>query len=70
MSAEPTVACDGPFVCPYPKTWDHKAGDRWTCPGCGARYTLSRPKPPRFWRNWDAPHGHWLLIFRDRTARY
>lgn len=63
-----TVTCDGPWVCPYPKACEHRPGDRWTCPGCGSRYRLTRPKPERWWRNWCAPDGHWKLAFRDRIV--
>lgn len=50
-----------PYVCPFPAAADHGAGDRWTCPNCGTEYRLTRPKPERPWRNWSAPHGHWML---------
>jgi hypothetical protein len=64
-----SVSCDGPYVCPYPEACDHKAGERWTCPGCGARYRLTRPKPERRWRpRWSAPYGYWKLTVRDRVA--
>jgi hypothetical protein len=51
----------GPWVCPYPPAEAHSPGDRWTCPNCGTRYKLNKPKPWRWWRNWAAPHGHWRL---------
>jgi len=64
-----SVSCDGPYVCPYPEAFSHQGGDRWTCPGCGSRYRLTRPKPERWWRpRWAAPHGYWKLVICDRIA--
>jgi hypothetical protein len=50
-----------PYVCDFPPPANHAAGDRWTCPGCGATYRLTSPKPWRWWRNWSAPFGHWVV---------
>lgn len=51
----------GPYVCSFPAAHDHIPGTRWKCPGCGTTYRLTRPKRAWPWRNWAAPHGHWLL---------
>jgi len=50
-----------PYVCPFPSPEEATAGDRWTCPNCGARYRLSRPYPETRWRDWYAEHGYWRL---------
>ena len=69
MSVRPTEACQGPYVCPYPEASEHRPGERWTCPGCGARYRLTRPKRDLPWRNWSASHGYWRRVFRDQFVR-
>jgi len=49
------------WVCPYPRAEFQKPGTHWTCPNCGTEYRLTRPRKERWWRNWYAPHGHWVL---------
>jgi hypothetical protein len=57
------LAC-GPYVCDFPSQFDFNPGDRWVCPRCGTRYRLTKPKPFRWWRNWSAPLGHWVVTRR------
>jgi hypothetical protein len=56
----------GPYVCRFPSQFDYNPGNRWTCPNCGTTYRLTRPKPSRWWRNWEAPLGMWVLPWRER----
>ena len=52
----------GPWICQYPKAVDIPRGTRWTCPGCGTEYRMTRNKPFRPWRpRMAAPNGHWVL---------
>lgn len=53
-------AC-GPWTCRYPEPVSLSPGAEWTCPECGTRYQLTKPKQDRWWRSWSAPHGHWKL---------
>lgn len=58
--------CGGPYVCPYPLSEAHARGARWTCPGCGSRYRMTRRIPARWWRYTYAPDGYWRLALADR----
>jgi hypothetical protein len=58
------LVCHGPYTCPYPLPT--RTGQRWTCPNCGSRYQVTRPKPKRWWRSWSAPSGYWRLRWHDR----
>lgn len=57
----------GPYVCNFPGAALYSPGELWRCPRCGTVYRLTRRKPQRFWRNWSAPHGHWVVANRLRT---
>ena len=57
-------SCPGPWLCRYPEVGVTPAGARWTCPGCGTRYRMTKPVKERPWRNWSAPHGHWVMVRR------
>jgi hypothetical protein len=59
----------GPYVCRFPLPEQRVAGDRWTCPRCATTYRLTRPKPRRPWRRWDAPHGWWRVAWRQLGPR-
>lgn len=54
-----------PFVCAFPPARDYRWRAYWTCPRCGTRYVRGRRAPHRWWRNWSAPHGSWVLPWWD-----
>ena len=61
----PPFQC-GPWTCPYPKPATVGRGTRWTCPDCGTTYRMTGRKRSLPWRNWCAPHGHWVLPWWGR----
>ena len=60
-----TPMCE-PFVCAFPDPRGYRWRARWACPRCGTVYLRGRRAPTRWWRNWAAPHGSWVLPWSVR----
>lgn len=65
MSVDAGLEC-GPYVCPFPEAVPSRWRARWTCPVCGSRYRMTRRIPWHWWRNWCAPEGMWVLLWREQ----
>jgi len=70
VTLEQVISC-GPFICDYPDPSHFRWLARWTCPNCRTVYVRARAvKRQRWWRNWTAEAGHWVLPMIGRRHQW